>query len=328
MRKRWKFVGIAALVLVLGLATVGAVALAQGTTGDSSQPFDLLERFRQNLASILGISVERYDSAVQEAREQTLEQAVTEGWLTQSQADRMRERVSQADGELWATDFNLGKHGRGVGHWGVSLTTVAADKLGMTRSDLLTELRGGKSIAAVAEEKGVDLQTIADDYLAQLTTNLNQAVTDGEIAQKQADWMLEQAKAQVTERLNTAGAASGSHGFRADVHLLSVAAETLGMTQSDLLTELGAGRTIADVAQERGVDPQTIVDAYLSQLTTNLNQAVADGKITQSQADTMLEQAKTKAPERLNSTWEDFGPRGHPGGHGRGLSPDSAEDDL
>ena len=59
MRKAIKWIGIAALVVVVGLGTVVAVAFAQGSTGDTDGPFNYYERFRQTLAGILGISVEQ-----------------------------------------------------------------------------------------------------------------------------------------------------------------------------------------------------------------------------------------------------------------------------
>jgi hypothetical protein len=209
MKKAWKYVGIAALVVVLALGGMAVIAYAQDPVGDTSGPFDFFGRFRQNLAGILGISVEQYDGAVVQARDQTLDQAVTEGWLTQDQADQMRERMDQApDAMPWGMGPGFDMHGRGMkGDWGmkgagVNLLSVAADQLGMTQDELMTALRDGQTIAGLAEEKGIDVQKIADAYIAQLTEKLNQAVTDGTITQNQADWMLSQAQTQVTEQLN------------------------------------------------------------------------------------------------------------------------------
>ena len=64
------------------------------------------------------------------------------------------------------------------------------------------------------------------------------------------------------------------------------------------------GKSIADVAEEKGVDPQDIIDTYLAELGETLKQAVEDGKMTQNQADWMLEQATETAPDQLNNTWE------------------------
>jgi len=55
---------------------------------------------------------------------------------------------------------------------------------------------------------------------------------------------------------------------RAEV--LKVAADTLGMTPADLLKELRAGKSIADVAQEKGVPEQTVVDAIVADAKAKL----------------------------------------------------------
>ena len=102
-------------------------------------------------------------------------------------------------------------------------------------------------------------------------------------------------------------------GFRAE-NPLAVAAEVLGMSEEDLLAELQDGKSIADVAAEQGVDPQTIADAYVAQVAENLAQAVADEKITQEQADDMLSNIEEHAAEMLENS--DHSPM--PDGFGRG----------
>lgn len=203
MRKIWKIVGIATLVAVLGAAVVGVVALAQEDTG-STEPFDFAARFKAALADILGISVEEYDAAVDKAQEQVVNEAVAEGWLTEEQAELLRWRMEQAP-QGWGKGMGpgMGWLGRGMGGFmGDNLLSVAADKLGMKLTELLTELQNGKSIADVAEEKGVDTQTIVDAYMAKVKEKLDEAVADGRITQKQADYQLQQIQQRVTDQLD------------------------------------------------------------------------------------------------------------------------------
>ena len=95
---------------------------------------------------------------------------------------------------------------------------------------------------------------------------------------------------------------------------IGLAAETLGMTAEDLMAEIQAGKSIAEVAEKQGVDVQKIVDAYMEQLEERLAQAVENGRITQEQADSMLEKAEERALEMLNNTWDGRGPGRFPGG--------------
>jgi hypothetical protein len=213
MRKAWKIVAIITMVAVLGVATVAAVAYAQDATTGSSAVWDFGQKVKEAIAEALGISVEKYDETVTAAQTQVLEEAVSAGVLTQEQADRMRQHL--------ASD-RFGGPGMGHGADRTSLLmTVAAEKLGMTESELMTELQSGKSIADVAEEKGVDTQAISDAYLEQLKADLDAQVADGSLTQEQADARLEQKTEALPDRLtgtwNDLGRPGhGGHGGRPD----------------------------------------------------------------------------------------------------------------
>ncbi len=203
MKRFWKFVGIATLVAVLGMAAVGAVAYAQDGDG-SDWPFDFGQKFREAVASILGITVEEYDAAVEQAQEQVVDEALAEGWLTEDQAEMFKWRMDQAPGfGMRGMGKGFGGFDRGLFGRGNNLLSTAADKLDMSLTDLLTELQDGKSIADIADEKGVSTQDIVDAYITELKEDLEAAVEDGNMTQKQADWMLEQAEERAVDQLSS-----------------------------------------------------------------------------------------------------------------------------
>jgi hypothetical protein len=74
---------------------------------------------------------------------------------------------------------------------------------------------------------------------------------------------------------------------------IKTAADTIGIAPKDLVTELRSGTSIADVAREHDVDPQKVVDAYVTKADARIDQAVQGGKLTQDKADKL----KAKAPE-------------------------------
>ncbi|HSJ55022.1 MAG TPA: hypothetical protein VLC52_14875 [Anaerolineae bacterium] len=201
MSRLWKMVGIATLVAILGVAGVSAVALAQDD--GTGEPFDFQTRFREALAGILGISVEEYDAAVEEAQGQVVDEAVAEGWLTEEQAEMMRWRLEQAPG-AGIGGFGKGFHmgGPGIGHLGNNLLSVAAEQLNMTLTELMDALQDGSSIADLAEEAGVDTQTIVDAYLAEVREDVDEAVSEGRMTQTQADYYLEQLQTRITGQLD------------------------------------------------------------------------------------------------------------------------------
>jgi hypothetical protein len=197
MRKFWKIAGIVALVVALGAMATVAVTYAQDSEDGLDWPFDFRARFREAIAGVLGISAEEYDAAVDQAQDQVLDQAAEEGWFTEDQADKVRERKAEG--------FPPGRRGlpRGRGGFvedhGKALLNIAAEELGMSAKDLWAELKDGKSVADVAAEQGVDTQVIVDAYLTKMSERLDQAVEDGKLTQERADWMLEQAGAKFQE---------------------------------------------------------------------------------------------------------------------------------
>ena len=95
------------------------------------------------------------------------------------------------------SERGMGGMGRGLGkNLGGQVGLEAAAKvLGMTADELSTQLWGGKTLADLAKEAGVDLQKVRDAVeaarLAAVKDAIEQAVTDGKLSREQADWMLQ-----------------------------------------------------------------------------------------------------------------------------------------
>lgn len=89
-----------------------------------------------------------------------------------------------------------------MGGAGNALIDVAAEKLGMTRADLITALGGTKSIAQVAGEHNVAVSTIVDAFIASRAERMDAMVTAGRLTRAQADQMLATMRAHVTEQIN------------------------------------------------------------------------------------------------------------------------------
>ncbi len=111
---------------------------------------------------------------------------------------------------------------------------------------------------------------------------------------------------------------------------IAVAATALGMTEAELVAELQAGKSIADVAKAKGVSVDTVIDALYADLKAHIDAHVAEGKLTQEQADAKLADAKTRITTMVNTAGLPAG-KGHggKGGHmGHGGAPKFATEDL
>jgi hypothetical protein len=89
--------------------------------------------------------------------------------------------------------------------------------------------------------------------------------------------------------------------------LVAVAAAQMQLEHTALVAELRSGKTIAQVASEHNVATATIVDAFVAAHAELLKAQVADGRLTQAQADALLAQARTHATEQISEPWSQWG---------------------
>lgn len=188
MRKQLAIVGLGAGLIgggAAGLAFTGGTGLASAQTettaptpADSSTTTDTAPNDRPDRSAKLT---------------EALAPLVSDGTLTQAQADKVVETLNAA-GPLG------GGHGRG-GRGGPGLE-AAATALGLTADELRTELQDGSTVAEVASEKGVDLTTVTDAMLAEKKERLAEAVASGKITQEDADERLANAPERITAHVN------------------------------------------------------------------------------------------------------------------------------
>ncbi len=94
-------------------------------------------------------------------------------------------------------------------------------------------------------------------------------------------------------------------------------AEALRLTPDELTAELAAGKTLAEVAEARGVTQAQLVSALEQSVKAGLDQAVSDGALTREQADQMLSQMAGRFEWMLSHMGSGMGPGVGPGGcHG------------
>ena len=91
------------------------------------------------------------------------------------------------------------------------------------------------------------------------------------------------------------------------ISLVAVTAQQLNMPQADLVTELQGGKTIAQVAADKHVAPDTIVNAFVATRATRLDAAVAAGRLTRAQADAQLATMRANVTARLSAPWSPQG---------------------
>ena len=199
---------IAALALTGALLAGGTGAAIAAVTKDDGKKAELA--VLDDAAKRLNVTPDQLRSALSEAQDAQLDQAVKDGDLTQKQADAIKARRKQSGSVLGPLgpggpgfghrrDFGPAFGGPGFGgpgfggpHHGPAgaIFPDIAKALGITREQLRTQLRDGRSIADIAKAQGKSLDDVRAALKADAKTAADKAVKDGDITQKQADELL------------------------------------------------------------------------------------------------------------------------------------------
>ncbi|WP_169084340.1 SHOCT domain-containing protein [Paenibacillus sp. PL91] len=227
--------------------------------------------------------------------ENTDKQLDSEAELTKPDSSTTAEKLLDSKG------FGVGKHdGGGNRGFGKNLDAAAA-ALGLTEDALRTEQEAGKTLAAIAAEKGVNVQVVIDALVSDRKTKLAEELAAGEITQEQYDSAFAEAVDRATQHVNGVLPLRGEGGRGGGFgRSLDAIAEALSLTADALKVELQAGKTIAAIATEKGVAVQTLIDLQIKDHKAKLAEQLAAGTITQEQYDTRLAEAVEHATKHVN----------------------------
>jgi hypothetical protein len=311
------------------LAVAGGAAAAVAATGGGSRTSDFLD----SVAKHLGVSPQKLEDATKAAAVDQVNADLAAGRITKEQADELKKRIESGDGVLGGPGrFGYGSGGPGfpgrppgpgLGRPVIANEIAAAAKyLGLSESDLRTKLGNGDSLADVAKAQGKDVDGLKTAILDAAKADLDKAVADKKLTQSQADEVLSGLKSHIDDVVNAnlrfhKGGPPGPSlrfGFGGG-DTLSAAAKYLGLSESALRTKLGDGQSLADVAKAQGKDAGGLQDAIVAAAKADLDKAVADKKLTQSQADDILSGLKDHVDDVVNAK---PGDRPRLGGRDRG----------
>lgn len=197
----------------VAVASNNIKVLAASTTVSATDKSQLVNGFIQNFAADLGVSQDKLNSAFISATDQTADQAVSSGTLTQDQADKVKQIAAQGlTGLASQLESKAGQfqslQGDAMQELGQAqqylqpILQAAATSLNLTPTQLETDIFSGKSIADVAKAQNVDINTVETSILNALHTQLNQAATDGKLTQTQADKFYQTAQIWIDQLVN------------------------------------------------------------------------------------------------------------------------------
>jgi hypothetical protein len=192
----------------------------------------------------------------------------------------------------------FGHHRGGGGGLAADVLTPAADYLGISLSTLQSDLKGGKTLAQEATAKGKTASGLVDAIVAAQKKVLDAQNAAGWITDTQETNLLANIKTAVTDLVNNGPRVP----FAPRAGLLQTAADYLGISVTDLQTDLRAGKSLADEAKAKGKTVDGLVQALIAPLKADLDKRVTAGDITAAQETAILNRETQHLTDLVNNT--------------------------
>ena len=206
MKTKRIIVAAAAAAAVVG-GSAGAIAATKQDEGKKAEQAVL-----DDAAKRLNVAPTELRDALAKAQDAQLDQAVKDGRLTQQQADAIKARRKENGRVLGG-----GRGHHGPGHHGLragGLLKPAADALGLTRRELATQLRAGKTLTEIAKAENKDVADVKAAVKRAATERLDAAVKAGRLTEAQRDEKLSRLDEHFDRFAEGKGPGRGGRGGR------------------------------------------------------------------------------------------------------------------
>ncbi|MBN1564580.1 MAG: hypothetical protein JXA10_12115 [Anaerolineae bacterium] len=184
-----------------------------------------------------------------------------------------------------------------------ALLDAVVEATGLTAEDIVPQLRDGKTLAEILTENGLDPDVVLADVTAAMIDEVNQALADGTISANNAERAVEELPGLLEAAMN-----GEMREYLKDKALermedtaLGIMADMAGMELEDLIKDVAAPPTLAEIAARYGLDPDAVIAELEARITENVNQAVANGEMTAEEAAEILDGLHDRLVERFEN---------------------------
>jgi uncharacterized protein YidB (DUF937 family) len=144
--------------------------------------------------------------------------------------------------------------------------TNTAQLLGLSTSDLSSALQSGKTLSSLASATGVSSSDLLKSVEADITANAPQG------APALSSDQLRQVATDVINGTGPSGSHRHHHHGGRSAMSMSNTADLLGVSTTDLATELQSGTTLSSLASSSGISSSDLLKSVESDLTANAPQ--------------------------------------------------------
>ncbi|MEA3442281.1 MAG: hypothetical protein U9R04_02160 [Chloroflexota bacterium] len=187
---------------------------------------------------------------------------------------------------------------------------AVSELLGLTPEEIRDLRQEGNSLAEIAAAQGVSKDALVETIMTAEREAIQQKVADGWLTQKQADLILEKLENRIYGAVDreATGLRQGARirlmKYLANQvrqfhrHQVRICAEPvsdlLGLTPEEIRDLRQEGNSLAEIAAAQGVSKDALVETIMTAEREAIQQKVADGWLTQKQADLILKKLENR----------------------------------
>jgi uncharacterized protein YidB (DUF937 family) len=214
----------------------------------------------------------------------------------------------------YAADDEAGER-RGHKHRPGKILEGVSEFLDMTSDELREALADGTTLADVAADQGVSVEDLTAAMTDAVEARLLEAVADGKLTQERADELLANSADHIDQIINASHTRGQGMERREDRR--EAVADFIGLSQEDIRAAFEEGSTLAEVAADQGISEGDLTAFLIDYMSADIDEAVANGQLTQERGDAMKERLGERIEARINATPGEGHPhRPHRGGRG------------
>ena len=155
---------------------------------------------------------------------------------------------------------------------------------------LKAALDDDQTLAQIAESNGIEPQTVIDALVAEMSAEVDAKVASGAITEERAVTIRARLTEEINEFVNEGFDHERGHD-RFDAAECAELATLVGAADcAALKSALRDGQTPAEIAESNDIEPQTVIDALVAEMTAEIDAKVDSGAITEERAATIRTQ--------------------------------------
>ncbi|MCC6613614.1 MAG: hypothetical protein IT320_09060 [Anaerolineae bacterium] len=175
-----------------------------------------------------------------------------------------------------------------------ALLNVIGDETGLAPREIVQQVAQGSTLADIITANGGDVQTVIDAATANVAERLDNAVADGFLTQERADEIFANVQTAIEGALNgeidlgergQIDLDRGQVRRQGERALADAVSNATGLSGREILDQLREGTTMAELVEASGGDVDAVIAEASAALNEHIDQALANGRITQAQAD-------------------------------------------